>query len=580
MISITRAPHIFFRRFLVSIFYLAVLFCVATTAEAATLQLSPNTGVYSAGGTFSTRVIVNTQGQPINAAEGDISFNPDDLAVVSVSKAGSIFTLWTREPEFSNTSGKISFGGGSPSGYTGAAGTVMTVTFRVKHAGTTNVTYAAGSVLAADGKGTNVISNMQGGSYTVQAVTEAPQPEYVPPANTPNAPVITSTTHPDEDKWYAVTNAKLTWSVPAGVTAVRTLLDDKKTTVPTKVYDSPIRDVSLPDLPQGVSYFHIQFKNADGWGRVTHYRLAVDTEKPTAFSVTEAEGNDVARPEKKLSLNIEDATSGVGKFEIQIDGGEKVTFDDSKKTHVYTTPALDPGNHSVIIEGFDAAGNSIIASYDFTIEAFEKPVFTEYPNEVASNIIPVIRGTTRPDSSVFITLEKIGTAGKEYEVKADASGVFTFIPEGRFEEGVYEIHAFARDMNGAQSIESDTVRIAVQQPGYVRAGNAAVSVLSVVIPLIALCGLFIFVLWYGWQHARTVRARIRKELTEAEQSLVREFDGIVSDMKGGFESLKKARKGRLTKQEQDLLESLTEGFDAAERRIKKEMDDIESLVRK
>ncbi|MEZ4200072.1 MAG: hypothetical protein R3B69_00480 [Candidatus Paceibacterota bacterium] len=37
--------------------------------EAATLSLSPGTGVYTAGGTFTARVVVNTAGESVNAAE-------------------------------------------------------------------------------------------------------------------------------------------------------------------------------------------------------------------------------------------------------------------------------------------------------------------------------------------------------------------------------------------------------------------------------------------------------------------------------------------------------------------------------
>ena len=91
-----------------------------------------------------------------------------ELSVVSVSK-GSIFNLWTSEPSFSNSAGTVSFGGGSPAGYTGSAGTVMTIRFKALSAGKTNVRFKSGSVLAADGLGTNVLSSMGSAAFTIAA---------------------------------------------------------------------------------------------------------------------------------------------------------------------------------------------------------------------------------------------------------------------------------------------------------------------------------------------------------------------------------------------------------------------------
>ena len=96
----------------------------ASAQSSGTLLLSPSTGVYQANSVFTVRVVVNTGGQSINAAEGKLQFDNQKLSVVNLSQAGSIFNLWTTEPEFSNSAGTITFGGGSPKGYTGSAGTI------------------------------------------------------------------------------------------------------------------------------------------------------------------------------------------------------------------------------------------------------------------------------------------------------------------------------------------------------------------------------------------------------------------------------------------------------------------------
>ncbi|MCH8148631.1 MAG: sulfatase-like hydrolase/transferase [Planctomycetes bacterium] len=47
-------------------------------------------------------------------------YDPNKIEVVSISKAGAIFSLWTQDPSFSNAVGSVTFGGGLPDpGYTG-----------------------------------------------------------------------------------------------------------------------------------------------------------------------------------------------------------------------------------------------------------------------------------------------------------------------------------------------------------------------------------------------------------------------------------------------------------------------------
>ena len=66
----------------------------------------------------------------MNAASGVISFPADKLEVVSLSKTGSVFTLWVQEPSFSNSAGTINFEGIvlNP-GFIGAAGKTPTIKF-------------------------------------------------------------------------------------------------------------------------------------------------------------------------------------------------------------------------------------------------------------------------------------------------------------------------------------------------------------------------------------------------------------------------------------------------------------------
>jgi hypothetical protein len=563
------------------LFFLALILFAAQATFAATLSVSPGTGVYTAGQTFTARVVVNTSGANINAAEGVISFKPGELSVVGISK-GSIFNLWTAEPSFSNSAGTISFSGGTPSGYKGGSGTVISVTFRTKGAGNPRLSFSSGAVLAADGRGTNVLSSMNGGSFTVASAAVIPEPEtieYIAPANTPVAPTITSTTHDDMDAYHSATTAELAWTLPSGVVAVRTLLDTQSGTIPTKVYDDPISSITIDELEEGVQYFHMQFKNVDGWGRVTHYRLAVDTAAPSVFDIALNEGADLSNPVQTLVLTTEDETSKVERFLIQIDAGEPYEFIDTEDIGAVTLPSLEPGHHSVIIEAFDEAGNSLISSFSFGVLAFDKPQFTEFPAEVSANVIPVIKGITRPNSEVHLKVMKLGSDAQELTILSGENGEFIYIPEGRFSLGVYEISAVAIDQYGAQSEVSEAVRIAVQEPGYLRVGSIAVSVLSVLVPVIALLSLTIFFLWFLWGRLRKLRRRVSREAREAMSMLHSEFGALktlIAEQSGALAESRKNKK--LTKAEAELIDSVMLKLEESQKKVAKEITDVEDIV--
>jgi hypothetical protein len=557
-------------------------FATALTAEAASLSLSPATGVYTTNSTFTVRVTVNSDGASINAAEGTLKFNPSELSVVSANRNGSIFSLWVTEPTFSNSAGTVTFSGGSPGGYKGGSGTVMDVTFRAKGSGPVKVTLTNGSVLANDGLGTNVLSTMNGGTYTVQAAASVPDAEevvveYVAPANTPAAPTVTSSTHGDQKAWYKEMQAVLTWNLPADVTAVRTLLDDNATAIPTKVYDTPINSITL-DLDDGVSYFHVQFKNKDGWGKVTHYRLAVDTVAPTNMVITHVPNTDTQGPKQFLSVAVTEETSEIKSYKVQVDSTEPFEYKSDSATTTVPITGIGPGYHTVVIEAFDEAGNSVIGSFSFSVEAFEAPVFTEVPPEITERVIPVIKGTTRPNATVDITLTKIGSEPRNYQVTSDTEGIFTFIPEGRFSTGVYEISARAIDAYGAQSEWSDTVRIAVQEPGIIRIGSLVVGALSVIIPLIILTVLAVVGTWYMVAYLRRFRRRVRVESVEALDILHREFTALEKELSAQELKLQESRKTKkLTTAEQEMIAVVRGSLQSSQRRVEKEITDVTDL---
>ncbi len=111
-------------------------------SNAATLSLAPSTSTVTVGNIVSIGVKVNTQGKYINNGEVVIQFPTDLLEVISISKSSSIFSLWVEEPSFSNATGRISFNGGVANpGFNGSSGTIASITFKAKKAGSASLIY-------------------------------------------------------------------------------------------------------------------------------------------------------------------------------------------------------------------------------------------------------------------------------------------------------------------------------------------------------------------------------------------------------------------------------------------------------
>ena len=137
------------------------------SVEAATLSFSQNNSSYTVGQTFSVNLYTNSSDQSMNAVSGVVSFPSDKLQVVSISKAGSILSLWAEEPSFSNSAGTVSFEGIvlNP-GFTGANGKILVINFRAKAVGQANLRLSLGAVLANDGTGSNILTGM--GTASIQ----------------------------------------------------------------------------------------------------------------------------------------------------------------------------------------------------------------------------------------------------------------------------------------------------------------------------------------------------------------------------------------------------------------------------
>ena len=139
------------------------------------ISLAPEGGSFVIDQNLLVTVKVNTNAA-INAVEATINFPKDNLSVVSVSKDDSIINLWIQEPSFSNELGVIEFVGGLHNGGFQGEGKILTIVFKPKKPGNTTIDFANASVLAHDGKGTDVLEKKIGATYFIK--TENPSPDF------------------------------------------------------------------------------------------------------------------------------------------------------------------------------------------------------------------------------------------------------------------------------------------------------------------------------------------------------------------------------------------------------------------
>ncbi|MBP9695454.1 MAG: hypothetical protein KBD73_03575 [Candidatus Magasanikbacteria bacterium] len=540
-------------------------FFLPMSVKAASLYVRASTGSYTIGDTLAVTVYVSSADQAMNAASGVLQFPTDKLEVVSLSKTGSIFTLWVQEPAFSNSAGTVSYEGIvlNP-GFIGSGGKVITINFKIKSVGISDISFMSGAVLANDGKGVNILSGMSGVHVDHeggQAPSTSARPDVLAPsARVPGVIKITSQTHPDSDQWYSMSTATFSWDLPSGVTSVRLLADKQESAVPTFRYSTPIKVRTLRDLSDGVWYFSVQTQNSVGWSAVTKYKFQIDTEKPEQFEITPvSEGDPIAR-KARFMLNAQDSLSGIDYYSITIDGSIGMRWNDDGG-HIYGTPELSPGNHELIVAAVDRAGNVVTSSLSFVIASTadinltEPPRIVLYQNKNIEGDALFVVGTTKyPNTEVLVYLKRDIDIHEQYTVITDANGYFYFITEKGSKLGRYAVWAKVLDKDGFWSESSDPV-VFVVKPASVFAFSS-LSATSVG----ALIGIFTLVLLslgYGFWHWRQRYGVSSKDLKKEIHRTLRMIVFLEEDMREQLKIIEKVRENRLlTKEEEKIIRRL------------------------
>ncbi|MFA6908550.1 MAG: carboxypeptidase regulatory-like domain-containing protein [Patescibacteria group bacterium] len=364
-------------------------------AAPAELFITPSSSTVSPGTQFSAEVVVHTGGQAINAAQATVTFPSSLLEIDSVSQEG-IFSYWAVGPTSSQAGGTVEFGGGLPNpGFNGNAGKILTMTFTARTTGTAQICATDGEVLANDGLGTDVLGSS--GCTTVHIV------------QLPSAPAVTSPTHPDQQEWYAQTDAVFQWTASADVTEFSYALDALPTTLPDDISETQLKEAAFSALADGTWTFHIKGKNDAGWSDTAHFRVRIDTVPPV---ITGTLVGDTLTTDQTPDIEIEasDSGSGIDRIIRAIDNQQAsvVPFTDRGRI---TLPELSIGAHRIVLTAIDRAGNSMQSTVSVEIRTatiIERIVDSvpDIVNTITQPITDIVQDL-RNDEGVVSTTEDV-----------------------------------------------------------------------------------------------------------------------------------------------------------------------------
>lgn len=552
----------------ISIFLPVAFFALGGKADAAVLHMRPSQTNVAVGNITNVQVTVDTLGKVINNAESAIQFPTDLLEVVSIDQTSSIFSLWVENPSFSNTAGQITFNGGVPNpGFQGGNGKVISVIFRAKKAGTASVIFLNSAIRENDGLGTDILSGKTGSEITIRSPKVKPIED--------SSFVMTSPSHPNQNKWYSKDDIKMTWTLPKRATAVKTLLGAYKDSKPTVYYDTPITKKDMEDMEDGTWYFHANYLADNVWSKTQHYKLQIDTTDPTDVSVR-SEKDDAGKV--TLYMNAGDSLSGIDHFTVTANGDKPIIVKSNVNGEASVeVPFVRAGEHVLNISAYDKAGNKAETEITITVDSTPELKIDSYPSIIKVNESIEISGTAPyPYASLRVSLKNNDDVVHVYKLKSNSYSKFNFISQPIQTEGPYTLWVDMLKDNEEISLSSQKVVITAETPLLLQIGSYTIGLMKILIPALLLLILFIALLLYGWLKLFSLYRKVRKESREAEQVSERTFKVLRKGVDKHIKQLKKAKR-KLTSEEMEFLQEFSEKLEEADRVVTKEIRDISQL---
>lgn len=505
-------------------------------ASDATIFLSPITGMYTTGTTFTLAVVVGSGGEAVNAIEGRLEYNPKEIEVISIDKANSVLTSWTVDPVFTNDTGELSFGGLLSTSTVLARGEVLKFTVRALRSGELHIRFASGAAVhAADGTGGNILTQLNGGVYVTapkenEPIAE-PTPSTVSPVDVPvpsgevlgaaTGTAITSTSHPDPEGWYATSTAILDWGIPADTKTILLAFDKRKEGVGTNPYPPTIHEKIITDIKDGVWYFHLTKELNNGERETSSYRIAIDTALPSLVSVSESPRKDLSDPSVGILLSASDTLSGVDHYEFSLDDGKVSTWsDDGSHTRVLSGIAV--GAHELAVAVVDKAGNRAAGHLSFTVENLPTPVLSVLNTAFIEGDKLRLTLTSVSKASLEIGIARANTSPATEEFTVDDKGYGVFESALPLTPGSYTVSVVAHTASGAVSLPSSSASFEVNSSFFgVMKRHPMIPVAGVGLTLL-LVGSFLY--WKRFMGSEELGDEIYEDEEDQEEDVEQEIN--------------------------------------------------------
>lgn len=325
-----------FAALLLSIFY----FLPTNSAAAAKILLNPSTATATLGSTFVTDVVVDTEGEVVNAVALELVYPSTLLELKEAQPAGAAFPLAPQAPRVEQSWGKVTFEAGAPGGFQGQ-GEVMRLVWKVLGVGTAEVGFGGRTqLLRHSSTPSPVFLDLIKASFTLV------KPD-------PTALVVTSKDHPDEAAWYSGPFVRMAWDVKPGATYSYTL-SRSPNEQPDEVADEPVGDLKLATPEDGVFYFHLRECRGGSCGATVTRRAMKDATPPAAFQVLVGQGTEAFAGQRFVSFAATDAASGIDHYEVAEGAKEDGDWQVTVSPYVLKEQV---GRAKLWVRAYDRAGN-------------------------------------------------------------------------------------------------------------------------------------------------------------------------------------------------------------------------------
>lgn len=455
------------------------------------LFFTPASGSFLVDESIPVRLMVKST-EKLSAVEASIEFDPKMLSVEIKNTSNKV--SWVVTPSIDSIKGIISFSGVMSKDIS-LEEELLELSVVGLRSGNNEIRFLSGaSTVSSDGTGGNTLGRITNATFDilVQGETNDSQIENNKGevlGATDTELIISSPDILDQSAWYSLKNVIFNWTLPSDTKQVLTGLTKKSEDVGYKKVINATTTKIIEDIDEGEWYFHVT-PSDKGIEDTKHFRVAIDREAPIISTTTEREREDKRDPNIKYLIEAEDNLSGIDHFEIVLDGGASVIWQDDG-SHEYSFKAGGPGDHNLTISAFDKANNRSETHVNFKVEALDSPTIIPKRTTIpeASPIIAEISGL--PNATVVVTFEG-GVVHHDDTITLDDNGKANYVLKESVLPGSYQLSAIQKIQSGASSIKNSNIELIVK-PSIIGYIGRHLAIFIALIPILII--IIIYSLW-------------------------------------------------------------------------------------